>query len=421
MDRLKIYQVLFEQQKEFLENYNNLIDREVESEIIKALKTKMPLIIIGVRRCGKSSLLKLLRNKLNLKEKEFLYINFNDERLTQFEIEDFQKIIEYMQEQEYKKDATLFIDEIQETLGWEKWIDRIKEKYTVFITGSNSKLLSSEIATILTGRSITIREYPFSFKEFLNAKKIDAESSHINTTKQSSIRSAFKEYLEFGGFPGYVMTGQKIILSELYENILYKDILSRFNSRQYKGIKEMLQHILSNISKPISTRTLSGISGIKNPGTIKKILDALEMSFLISTIQKFDYSIKKQLQSQRKIYCIDNGLVAMKGFKMSEDNGKLLENIVFIELKRRGKEIYYYNETNECDFVIKEGTKIIEAIQSCYYLDTSNKDREIKGLMQAMEKFSLKEGTIITNEQEETITIEKKKISIIPAWKWIIN
>jgi len=420
MEREKLYQILFDQQKEFLKQ-DTLINRDIEEHAIKLLKTKMPLIITGVRRCGKSTLLKLLKNKLKLKNNQVLYINFNDERFTEFSTEDFQKIIEYLQERGYAKQSTLMLDEIQETTNWEKWVDRIKDTQQLIITGSNSKLLSSELSTILTGRALSIHVYPFNFKEYLNAKKIDISNWELDTTIQSTIRKEFKNYLEIGGFPKRILTNENSILTELYQNIVYKDIISRFSNKQVKNIKEALQYILNNTTKQISTRTLSEIAKIKNLATIKKIFDTLENAYLIFTITKFDYSIKKQIQNPKKIYCIDNGITTTTGFRFTENKGQLLENAIFLGLKNTEKEIYYHTEKHECDFIIKEGKKITVAIQVCYELTENNKEREYKGLLEAINKFNLKEGTIITYDQEEKIIHEKKHITIIPAWKWLLK
>lgn len=411
MERELLYQVLYSQQKEF--SYKeNLINRSVEKQISILLKTKLPIIITGVRRCGKSSLLKLLNYD------DWLYVNFNDERLLHFSNEDFQKIIDYLQEQKHKKKCALFLDEIQETNAWEKWIDRIKEDYDIFITGSNSKLLSGEFASRLTGRALAVKMYPFSFEEYLTAKKIDITSWPLDIKIQSKIRTALKHYLTYGGFPKFVLTEQNVVISELYENIMYKDIISRFNKNQTKNIKELLQYLISNISKPLSIRTLSEISGIKNLGTIKQIIDLLEDAFLMFTINKFDYSIKKQLQNPKKIYCIDNGILTTKGFNFSENNGRLLENLVFLKLKQEDKEIYYYKDNYECDFLIKEKSKITKALQVCYDLNEGNKERETKGLIDAMNKFKLKEGIIITFDQEQII--KEHNIKVIPVWKWLL-
>lgn len=412
--------VLFEQQKQF-EEENPIIKREIVKNALKLVKTGLPLIISGVRRCGKSYLLKIIKNELKLKEKEYLYINFNDERLINFSTEDFQKIIDFLDEHSYNSKCFLFIDEIQETNGWEKWIDRIKEKYQIIITGSNSKLLSSEISTILTGRSLSLMLTPFNFKEFLEVKKLELDNWTIDLKKQVLIKKHFKKYLESGGLPKRVLTGEPIIVKELYEQILYRDIVERFGKSRTKVIKEISNNLLSNPSSLVSIRQMAIMTNIKNLGTVKSILDAFEGAFLFFFINKFDFSIKKQTQNPRKAYCIDNGFPTVLGFRMSDDKGKLIENLVAIELKRREKETFYHADKNECDFIIREGNKITEAIQVCYELTTDNKNREIKGLIEAMKKLKLKEGTILTFDQEDNIRIDKIKIKVIPVWKWLLE
>jgi len=418
MEREKLYFALFEQQKEFQEE--RFVDRTLTKKVLSFLNLKLPVIITGVRRAGKSTLLKIIKKKLNLKEKEFLYINFNDERLIEFSIDDFQKILDFMNEQNYKNNCHLFIDEIQEVEKWEKWIDRIKEKHPIIITGSNSKLLSKEISTVLTGRSINVSLYPFSFFEFLDAKKINKDNIKIDLKKHAIARKNFKEYLEYGGIPKAIVDDKRV-LPEIHENIIYRDIVKRFNKNLEKPIKEISLFLLSNISKETSIRSIAKTFEIKNLATVKSILDTFEKAFLFFFVNKFDFSIKKQTQNPRKLYCIDNGFVTTVGFRFSEDKGKLLENTVFLELKRKDKEVYYFSEKGECDFLIKKGIKITEAIQVCYDLNEENKEREISSLVEALIKFNLKEGLILTYDQQNEFKVENKKIKIMPIWRWILD
>jgi len=420
MERKELYFVLFEQQKDF-EQTKDLVDREKSEDIIKLKTLKMPVIITGVRRCGKSSIFKIIKDRMGLSEKEYLYVDFNDERLIDFSIGNFQMIIDFLDENNYIKNCVLFIDEIQEADGWEKWIDRIRQKYIIFISGSNSKLLSKEISTILTGRSLNFGLFPFSFKEFLNSKGIDINQWKLNLKTQSEIRKNFDIFIESGGLPQRVISDQDIIVSELYENILYRDIISRFNKNLVKPIKEISLYLISNVNSDTSLRNLSYLSGIKNLSTIKRILDAFENAFLFFSISKFDYSIKKQLQNPKKIYCIDNGFITSLGFRFTQNKGNLLENLVAIELKRRGNDIYFYKDKLECDFLIKEKLKIVGAIQVCFDLDEKNEKREFNSLMEAIKKFNLKKGLVLTYGQEKEIEIEKKKIIIKPVWKWLLE
>ena len=178
---------------------------------------------------------------------------------------------------------------------------------------------------------------------------------------------------------------------------------------------------LSNISSLISLRGISRLVEIKNISSVKNIIDCFENAFLFFFLNKFDYSTKKQILNPKKIYCVDNGFITSLGFKFSSDKGKLLENLVAIELKRRNEEIYYYSDKNDCDFVLKEKTKIKEVIQVCYDLNEKNKKRELDGLLEALNKFNLKEGLILTYDQEDELVIEGKKIIIKPIWKWLIS
>ncbi len=418
MNREELYSILFEQQKDF-EDEKPTIPREMAEKAIKLISLDMPLVITGIRRCGKSFLLKIVKDELKLKDKEYFYINFNDDRLIKFEVEDFQKIMDFINEQNYNEKCFLFIDEIQEVSGWEKWIDRIKSKYKIFITGSNSRLLSSEIATILTGRSISLSLTPINFREFLQANKVSIKNWKLDLKEQAIIRKELKSFIKTGGIPKRVITGQNIIIKELYEDILYKDIIKRF-AKLDRQIKELAIFFFSNPSSLISLRTISKMLKLKNIATVKSILESFESSFLFFLINKFDYSIKTQIQNPRKVYCIDNGFLVNMGFRLSEDKGKLLENLIAIELKRREKEIFYYSEKYECDFLIREGNKIKEAIQVTYELNEKNKERETAGLMEALNKFKLKEGLVITFDQEEKIEIGGKIIRLIPAWKWLL-
>jgi len=420
MKKELLFQTIYDQQKDF-DGIKNLIEREKTNEVINLLKLKLPLIITGIRRCGKSSLLKIISNKLSLTKKDFLYINFNDERLLGFENENFQNILDYIEEHNYNKKTYLFLDEIQEVKNWEKWVDRIKEKFSIIITGSNSQLLSSEISTILTGRSISIDLFPFSFEEYLNYKKVDLKNYLIDKTLQNKIKANFKEYISLGGMPKMVIEKNKIILKELYENIIYRDIIRRFNPNLTKPIKEISIYLLSNVSSDISLRTLSKVSGIKNLGVLGEIYSSFEKSFLFFRINKFDYSIKKQIQNPKKVYAIDTGFPNNLGFKFSENLGNILENLVGISLKQRGLEIYFHREKTECDFIIRNKTKITQTIQVTHELNGKNKEREIKGLLDAMNKFKLKEGLILTNDDEDILEIEKKKIIIKPVWKWLLE
>ncbi len=420
MDRDYLYTLLSGQQAIFF-SPQNLIARETVSRVVSLLKLGLPLVITGVRRCGKSSLMVLVREELKLGKKGCLFVDFSDERLIGFEHSDFQKIEDYLVENSYSENSFLFIDEVQEVKHWEKWVNRLKEKHPIIITGSNSKLLSKEIASTLTGRSVNLHLEPFSFREFLTAKKIDTKNYSLNLKKQAVIRRAFREYHKAGGFPKMVLSGDETILRELYDNILYRDVIARLGANFEKPVKEISAYFLSNPSGKISSRKAGEVMGITNLLSVKKVLNAFENSFLFMLLPKFDFSIKKQIQNPRKLYCIDNGFLTALGFRFSDNHGKMLENLVAIELKRRSKDTYYSSDAKECDFVIKEGNKIAEAIQVTWELKQENREREITGLVEALKKFNLKNGLMLTCDQKTEFKKENKKITVKPAWQWLLE
>jgi len=264
--------------------------------------------------------------------------------------------------------------------------------------------------------------FPFSFKEFLHLKKFGLdEKSVFLTASRAKIKKNFADYFISGGFPEYLRELNTDYLKTLYENIIYRDILVRYKIPNEKSLKELVNLAINNISKEISFNSIKKTLGLGSSTTIKDYFDYLENSFILFLIPKFDYSLRKQIYYNKKVYCVDNGLAKYLGFRVTPDNGKLLENIIFMELKRKRKEVYYYSDKKECDFVIKEGPKIAQVIQCCYELTKDNKEREITGLTEAMDKFKLKEGFILTYDQEEEINLKGKKVIVKPVWKWLLE
>ncbi len=381
----------------------------------KYLKTKQICVISGIRRSGKSTLLAQFSKKF----KNFYFINFDDERLVNFTIEDFRTLMLVFQER--YKSKVIFLDEIQNVKGWEKFVRRIYEEgYKVFVTGSNAKLLSSELATHLTGRYIKLELYPFSFKEFLQFSKIDYQKK--TSANKAKIFKEFKKYLKEGGFPEYLKFNDTEYLKRVYDDILYKDLLVRFKVKEVKAFRQLASFLFTNFTKEISYNSLKNILGFKSSTSVKNYIEFMQESFLIFELYKYDFSLKKQFVSDKKIFNIDNGLRNAVAFYFSEDRGRLLENLVFIELKRRGQEVYYYKNKGECDFIVRDKSKIVSVIQVSQIIEKNlNEDREINGLMEAMAQFKLKEGIILTENQEQTIRKDKVVIRLIPVWQWLLK
>ena len=415
MNKTELKEIIVDQNSR--QEKENLVDREIFSKVESYIKNDFVIIISGIRRCGKSTLLSQVRKKHS-----GYYLNFDDERLINFHIEDF-KVLEELFIELYGEKNIYYFDEIQNIPMWERFIRRLHdERKKVFITGSNASMLSKELGTHLTGRYLMLQIYPFSFREFMKLKKFELDEKEVLlTTSRAKIKRNFAEYFINGGFPEYLKELNIDYLKTLYQNIIYRDILVRYKISNEKIFKELVNLAINNISKEISFNSIKKTLGLGSSTTIKDYFDYLENSYLIFLTPKFDYSLKKQMYYNKKVYCIDNGLAKYLGFRMTPDNGKLLENVIFIELKRRRKEIYYFADKNECDFVIKDENKITNVIQCCYELTKDNKDREIAGLEQAMNKFKLKEGLILTYDQEENIQIKDKKIKVIPVWKWLLS
>jgi len=386
-------------------------------------KSDLIVIITGIRRCGKSYLLNSFKN--NQKEKDY-YINFDDDRLNNFTIDDFEKLYEVFIEL-FDLESTFYFDEIQNIKGWEKFVRRLNDySNKIYITGSNANLLSKELGTHLTGRYISLELYPISFKEFLDYNKYKLNKNDFyNREKSVQIKKYFNQYIKNGGFLKYLQTKDKDFFKTLYDNILYRDIISRYNISYEKSIKDIFYYLVSNISKEFSYSNLKNITTIANITTVKDYISYLENSYLLFTISLYDVSLKKQLINPKKAYVIDSGFANAISFKFSEDIGRILENIVFIELKRQEREIYYHKNSKnkkECDFVIKEGLDIIKAIQVTKSLeDINTRKREITGLVDACKTYKLKTGLILTEDEEENIEEDGIKIQILPIWKWFLT
>ena len=413
MDKSIITQIILEQKKIFNRDIT-IIPRELPKNIVNSPKI---IVITGVRRSGKSTLLRQLSKNYT----QFNYINFEDERLIDFTYHDFNTLLEVFLGL-HPESKTFFFDEIQEIKGWEKFVRRLfTEEYKLYVTGSNATLLSSEIATSITGRNLKIELYPFSFKEYISYYNTSIKK--IYTTKEkATISKQLTDYIKFGGFPEIIQSKDFEELNQIYQDIIIKDLLVRRKIRDSKDFRELSLFLLSNIGKKISYNNLKELLEFSNTSKVKNYVDFLCESYIFFTVNKYDTSLKKQMVNKKKVYAVDTGIFNAVAFQFSENKGRLLENAVFLELKRRYKDIYYFEEKNECDFIIKSGRTIIMAFQVADSLsDPQTKNREIEGLLSAMDFFGLKKGCIITSDTEEQLKKENKQIIIIPFWKWSLE
>ena len=399
------------------------------------LSTQHIIVITGVRRSGKSFIMKQMVKSLikeNVDKRNLLIINFEDPRFTELDAKILQKIYEvYLEFLNPAGKPYVFLDEVQEVKEWEKWVRTTQElnKARVIVSGSNAKLLGKELSTLLTGRHLDLTVFPLSFREYLAFKNIYLLDKLDLASKEIEIKRLLREYLEFGSFPEVVLRGEKReILLSYFGDILNKDIVRRFRIRKAEGLIALAKFYLSNVSTLVTFSSLEKSLKI-SADTIEKFSRYLEDAYILFFLKRFSFKVKEQEKSPRKIYVIDTGLANTVGFRFSQNLGKLAENLVFLELTKRkalndGLELYYWKDVRhrEVDFVIKEGLKVRELIQVCWEInEPETKNREVRALLKGMEEFKLKEGLIITEDYENEEDTKGKRIKFVPLWKWLLT
>ena len=343
------------------------------------------ILLSGLRRSGKSTLQRLFQKKLL--PSNYLF-NFDDERLVQFEGDDFQALLETFIEL-FGKQSIFYFDEIQTIRGWEQWIRRLHEGGNkIFISGSNASLLSKELETHLMGHYVFLEIYPLSFREILQHEHPSLLTQQALSTEDiGTILHQFSIYLKHGGIPEYFTCKKPEYLKNLYEGILYRDIVSRNSISDAKALRKLVYYFASNVGKEFSYTKLSAVIGVSSPHTVSNYCLYLEQSYLCLFLGRYSHSLTKQIQYNKKCYLIDPAFIHILGLQASSDKSKLLENIVFIHLKAKAQELYFHKEQKECDFIIKQNNQIVQAIQVTTTLsDKQIKEREISGLIEAMSK-----------------------------------
>ena len=400
--------ILKSELRQILRSQREAMGRRTSGVIRQDLERLKPLrnfaiIISGIRRCGKSTLLVQSMKR----EEGFYYLNFEDPRLAEFELKDSEMLEEAFSEEFHEADLYYF-DEIQNIAGWESYVRYLLDnEKRVVITGSNASLLSRELGTKLTGRNLRIELFPFSYHEYL--EYMESEDSKVS----------FQDYLASGGFPEYLRTGMDEVLQNLLLDIISRDIIFRNPVKNPGIVTEIAVYLLGNSAREFTLSKLQKMfSAIGSVTTIGSYVELLEDAYIIFTLPRFSYSQRSRQINPKKVYAIDNGLIRANSIQFSDDHGRFLENHVFLELRKRYRELFYFREKGECDFLVKEKTTITKAIQVCYELTTRNKQREIEGLVEAMEFFELDCGYILTLDQEEDILIAGKRISVVPARKF---
>jgi len=391
---------IWELQKETVSKAKIGVPREILSDL--TLPEKHALILTGIRRCGKSTLLYQLISK---KYSEAFYLNFDDNRLYGFDNNDFLRLDDVINE---SGSRILLFDEIQAVIGWERYVrQKLDENYRIIITGSNASLLSRELGTKLTGRHLDIELFPFSYKEFMKMTGVKNDEASVT------------RYLNHGGFPEYLLTGREEILSDLFEDILMRDIVVRYGVRDFKGLQRLALWLVSNIGNRITGSRLKQTVGITATSTILEYFSHLESAYLFHFVPCFSYSVRSQMVNPRKIYSADNGLITINSASFTDDRGRKLENIVYTFLRSKYKSIFYFSDKNECDFIIMQKKKKPLVFQVCHELNRDNLDRELAGLYKALAFFKQKEGIIVTLNQNDTFIYKGLTARVISAWEFL--
>jgi hypothetical protein len=400
----------------YIENLNHL------------LKTGEVMVIKGVRRSGKSTLMLQYIRKSGLEAKNTLVVNFEDPRFKNLNLELLDKIYEvYQEELQPDREHYVILDEVQEVEGWEKFARYLHEakKVQVFITGSSSKLLSEEYSTLLAGRHVDIEIFPLCFSEFLDFKGVSIRSGVEMIKFRHRIRKLLDEYLEFGSFPkvALIEEGKEELLNNYFRDILIKDVQSRFKVREPVKLEELAKYYLTNIGTLQSFNRVRKLLNL-SLDTVERYSKYFTVARLIFFVPKFSFSVREQILNPKKVYCVDTGLRDIVSFKFSEDLGRIVENVVFLNLLFRNKEIYYWKDKQqrEVDFVLKSGLEIEQLIQVTY---ASNEEeievREKKALIKASEELNCEDMRVITWDYEAEEEFKGEAIKFVPLWKWLLE
>ncbi len=389
----------------------------------------MVVTITGIRRAGKSFLTRQMAKELAIPSKNILMVNFEDGRFGSLDDSDLEEIFQtYLKNLNPEGTPYIFLDEVHRVENWEKWVRTVHElgRAKIIVTGSTSHLIKNELSTLLTGRHLDTEVFPLSFKEFLKFKGIEAKERLDIIHKKLEIKGALDEYIEFGGFPEVALSkSKKEILLAYFEDIITKDIVQRYKILKVDQLLNLARFYLTNTSSPITFNAAKKSIDL-SVDTIKTFSTYLQSLYLIFLIKRFSFKIKEQENSPRKVYSIDVGLSNAIGFRFSENKGKIMENIVLVELMREKSslEIYYWkdNQNKEVDFVLKEGKNIEQLIQVTYASSWDEiRERELKALNKAAKALNCKNLQCITWEYEDEVQYRENIINFVPLWKWLLN
>lgn len=405
------------------------VERDIFKEVLPWVKRKEIISIIGVRRAGKTTLLYQIIWHLiaheNVKPEHILFIKADDDRVNAENL-----IVRCIDEYKAWKNPTsgffIFVDEIQEVKNWQRTLKRLydlEKNLKIFISGSNADILKDELSSLIAGRFSYFEVFPFSFSEFVRARNIQIKDETNLLEKKNVIKNLLINFVEKGSFPEVVLEASEKIREELirfyFDSIFYRDVIKRKKIRNPAKIEALVKYMLQNVSNLVNFSKIATMLDL-SVDSVTEYIKSLEDAYLLFSISLFDFSYKKQIINPKKVYCVDTGIRNIVGFNFSSDIGRLYENIVFVHLRRKGKEVFYWRGKRECDFVVKSGKKF-ECIGVCYTLDKETKEKEVNALLEAMENFGLRKGVIINENYEAKEVFRRKTIEFIPLWKWLLK
>jgi predicted AAA+ superfamily ATPase len=419
---------------EWLEDWESpeLVPRDLTVQDISRLSDI--LAIVGPRRAGKTFFMYLLIKELIARKKctreEILFVDFEDYRLSDMSARDIDKLFVAFNQLVGKDPTYLFFDEVHHLPQWSRVLRTLhnRRKFRIVVSGSNSQLLSSEIARELRGRYRDVVMLPLCFREALRFRGIRYTKRTVHTSARGRLIRAFDEYLDHGGFPevlrGANKSERRNLIQSYYRTIFYRDLLERYNIKARSVLDAVMRSALegyaalfsiSRIEKQLKANDLS-----VSKRTIANYLGYLQDAFFCFIHEKYAYSMRKRIMNPKKVYLVDPGFIVLVS-EPSKNRGRLLENVVAIELHRRQREVYYHKERQECDFVVVEGGRPTLAIQVCWRIDDDNLSRECGGLREAMNAWNIKRGLILTYEQEEIVEWRNENYPVVPVWKWLLE
>lgn len=436
MDEQKIFEIL---------DYWNFWDKEQDTGIKREnylnqirpfFKTNQAIVLTGVRRSGKSTiLLQLVKGLIEsgVNPKDTLIINLEDYRWENPSLQLLDQIYTfYLKKINQSKPFYLFLDEIHKITGWERFVRTLidKKEAKVVVSGSNAQLISQELGTLLTGRHIRLKVYPPAFREFLDLRNLKVNNELDLLKGKKEINALIDEAFDYGFLPEIILAGEEKvklkILRDGLDSIILRDVIERYKIREKEKIHSLIRYYLSNASTPVSFNRLKEMLNLPLR-TIERFSKYLEEAYLILFLKRFSYKVKEQEKSPRKVYSIDLGLINACGFKFIENKSQLMENLVLLELVKKEQEVYYWKnpQQEEVDFVVKEGIKIKQLIQVCFKVGhPETKTRELRSLIKAGKELKCKTLLVITKDYEGEEKIEwfgdKARIQFIPLWKWLL-